>query len=317
MSSVREGFKFTADDALNMTDAGSARLADSKTRIRDGLRSHARASTPSKRAVQLADRLAIVHAELNDTELAAVIEDQPVSKAVQGIDTDRLHGLRKVTEVIETDLGIDLGHSKFARIASITSTFTSMGSFALAGHSVLLSATALDNAHAKANSISTIKTPRFFDFYRSLAIFIAEGMLFTTPLNFNTAWKGTRFLNNHLLYRFRDVHNGLYKLLLSEVHYAIRGVTPTALRDPEAFATYLTSMVIQTVEFIKQAKENVNPLALLNTAKSIGREFKTFVETTYDLNTADVDISAIAEEALSKFTTTLDSRIIHTPTQGL
>ena len=298
-----------------MDDAGSDRLTDSKTRIRVGLRSHARASAPSERAVRLADRLAIVHTELNNTKLAAVIEDQPVSEAVRTIDTDRLHGLRKVAEVIETDIGIDVGHSKFARIAGITSTFTSMGSFALAGHNVLLSATALDNAHAKASSISTIKMPRFFDFYRSLAIFIAEGMLLSTPLNFNTAWKGTRYLNNHLLYRFRNVHNGLYKLLLSEVHYAIRGVTPSALRDPEAFATYLSSMVMQTIEFIQQAEENVNPLTLLDTAKSVGREFKTFVETTYDLITADIDISAIAEEALSKFTTSLDSRVIHTPTQ--
>lgn len=299
-----------------MADADPDRLADSKHRIRAGLRSHARASAPSKQSVQLADQLAIVHAELNDTELAPVIENQPVSKAVQNIDTDRLHGLRKVTEVIEGDLGIDVGHSKFARIAGIASTFTSMGSFALAGHNVLLSATALDTAHENASSIASIKAPRFFDFYRSLAIFIAEGMLFTTPLNFKTAWRGTRYLNNHVLYQFRDVHNGLYKLLLSEVHYAIRGIAPTALREPEAFATYLSSMLMQTVEFIQAVENNINPLSILNTAKSVGREFETFVENTYDLTTADVDISAIAEETLSEFMTTRDSRNIYTPTQG-
>lgn len=297
-----------------MSDADPARLADTKSRIR-GLRSHALDSASSRRTVQLADRLAVVHDELTNTELAAVAEGRPLSEAVGSINTDQLHGLRKVTEVIEDDLAIDVGHSKFARIAGMASTFTSMGSFAIAGHNVLLSASALDTAHEEAGSISAIEMPRFFDFYRSLAIFVAEGMLFWTPLNFNAAWKGTRYLNNQILYRFRGVHNGLYKLLLSEVHYAIRGIVPAALRDPEAFATYLTSMVMQTVEFIREF-ENVNPLNFLDTAKSIAREFETFVEETYNIITGDVDIAAIAEEALSKFTSNLDSRTMYAPTHG-
>lgn len=298
-----------------MTESDPVRLADSKARIRAGLRSHAVASTPSQRSVQLADQLAVVHDELDDTELVSVTDGQQLSEAVGSINTDRLHGVRKVTEVIEEDLAIDVGHSKFARIVGITSTFTSMGSFALAGHSLLLSATVLDTAHEEAGSVSAIGTPRFFDFYRSLAIFIAEGMLFSTPLNFQTAWRGTRYLNNLVLYRFRDVHNGLYKLLLSEVHYAIRGIAPAALRNPKAFATYLSSMVMQTVEFIQEI-EDINPLTFLDTAKSIGREFEIFVENTYDVTTGDVDIAAIVEDALSEFTTTFDSRTMYIPTQG-
>ncbi|MDZ5811472.1 hypothetical protein U4E84_08950 [Halorubrum sp. AD140] len=102
---------------------------------------------------------------------------------------------------------------------------------------------------------------------------------------------------------------------MSEVYYAIRGIAPAALRDPEAFATYLSSMVMQTVEFIQKVKD-INPLTFLDTAKSIGREFETFVKNTYDVTTSDVDITAIAEEALSEFTTTSDSRTLYTPTQG-
>lgn len=298
-----------------MGKADPDRLADAKHRIRTGLRSHAHASASSRRSVQLADRLAVVHEELGDTDLATVSKGEQLSEAVGSIDTDRLHGLRKVTEVIEEDLGVNVGHSKFARIAGMTSTFTSMGSFALAGHSVLLSATALDTAHDNAGSISAIEMPRFFDFYRSLAIFVAEGLLFWTPLNFKTAWKTTRYLNNHFLYRFRDVHNGLYKLLLSEVHYAIRGVLPTALRDPEEFATYLTSMVIQTVDFIREFGD-INLLNSRDTAKSIAREFETFVKNTYDVTTGNIDIAVIAEAALSEITKTLDSRIMYTPSQG-
>ncbi len=298
-----------------MNKADPDRLADAKHRIRTGLRSHALATVSSRRSVQIADRLAVVHEELGDTELATVSEGEQLSDAVGSIDTDRLHGLRKVTEVIEEDLGVDIGHSKFARIAGMASTFTSMGSFALAGHNVLLSATALDTAHEDAGSISAIKMPLFFDFYRSLAIFIAEGLLLWTPLNFRTAWKGTRYLNNHVLYRFRDIHNGLYKLLLSEVHYAIRGVLPTALRNPEEFATYLSSMIMQTVEFIREF-EDINPLNFLDTAKSIAREFETFVENTYDMTTGNIDIAAIAEEALSEIANTLDSRTMYTPSQG-
>lgn len=299
-----------------MNEADPARLAGAKRRIRVGLRSHALASPSSRRTVQLADRLAVVHDELGDTELAAVTDGQQLSEAVGSINTDRLHGLRKVTEVLEDDLAIDVGHSKFARIAGMTSTFTSMGSFAIAGHNVLLAASALDTAHEVAGSVSAIEAPRFFDFYRSLAIFVAEGMLFWTPLNFKTAWKGTRYLNNRVLYKFREVHNGLYKLLLSEVNHAIRGIVPTALRNPEAFATYLTSMVMQTVEFI-QAVEGINPLNFLDTAKSIAREFESFVEQAYDITTGDVDIAAIAEEAISELVDSLDSRRIYTPTQGL
>jgi hypothetical protein len=298
-----------------MSEADPDRLADAKQRIRTGLRSHALASASSQRSVQLADRLAAVHEELGDTELASVSEGEPLSEAVGSIDTDRLHGLRKVTEVIEDDLGVDVGHSKFARIAGMASTFTSMGSFAIAGHNVLLSATALDTAHERAGSVSAIKMPRFFNFYRSLAIFIGEGLLFWTPLNFNTAWKGTRYLNNHVLYRFRGVHSGLYKLLLSEVHYAIRGILPTALRDPEEFATYLTSMVMQTVEFI-QKFENINLLSALDTAKEIAQEFASFVENTYDVTTGDVDIVMIAREALSEIRNSLDSRAMYTPNQA-
>ena len=177
-----------------MDDADPARLAGAKHRIRSGLRSHAVASLAAKRSVQLADRLAVVHEELGDTEVAPVMDGQPLSDAVGSINTDRLHGLRKVTEVIEDDLGVDVGHSKFARIAGMASTFTSMGSFAIAGHNVLLAATALDTAHEKAGSVSAIETPQFFDFYRSLAFFIVEGLLFWTPLNFKTAWRGTRII---------------------------------------------------------------------------------------------------------------------------
>ncbi|QKY19691.1 hypothetical protein B4589_004590 [Halolamina sp. CBA1230] len=298
-----------------MDDADSDRLAGAKHRIRSGLRSHAVASPAAKRSVQLADRLAVVHEELDDTEVAPVTDGQPLSEAVESINTDRLHGLRKVTEVIEDDLGVNVGHSKFARIAGMASTFTSMGSFAIAGHNVLLAATALDTAHEKAGSVSAIETPRFFDFYRSLAFFIVEGLLLTTPLKFKTAWRGTRYLNNRVLYRFRNVHNGLYKLLLSEVHYAIRGVVPAAFRDPEAFATYLSSMVMQTVEFIREF-EDINVLNFLDTAESIAREFQTFIENTYDVTTGNVDIAVIVEEALSKFTNTLDSRTMYTPTHG-
>ncbi|WP_143416474.1 hypothetical protein [Halobacterium hubeiense] len=298
-----------------MSKADPERLVGAKNRIRTGLRSHALASASSRRSVQLADRLAVVHKELGDTELAPVTEGRPLSEAVGSINTDRLHGLRKVTEVIEEDLGVDVGHSKFARIAGMASTFTSMGSFAIAGHNVLLAASALDTAHEDAGSVSGIEMPRFFDFYRSLAIFIAEGLLFATPLNFQTAWKGTRYLNNRFLYRFRGVHNGLYKLLLSEVHYAIRGVIPTALRDPQEFATYLTSMVMQTVEFIREF-EGINPLNILDTAKSIAREFQTFVESTYEMNIGKIDIAAIAEEALSEIANAPDSRTMYTPSQG-
>jgi len=298
-----------------MDEADPARLAGAKHRIRTGLRSHAVASASAKRSVQLADQLAVVHEGLGDTELAPVTEGEQLSAAVGSIDTDRLHGLRKVTEVIEENLGVDVGHSKFARIAGMASTFTSMGSFAIAGHNVLLAATALDTAHEDAGSVSAIETPRFFDFYRSLAFFVVEGLLFWTPLNFKTAWRGTRYLNNRVLYRFRDVHNGLYKLLLSEIHYVIRDVVPTVLRNPEAFATYLSSMVMQTVEVIREV-ENINPLNFFDTAESIAREFKTFVEETYDVTTGDVDIAAIAEEALSEFTNTLDSRTMYTPTHG-
>lgn len=298
-----------------MNEADPARLADAAERIRDGLRSHALDAASSRRSVQLADQLAVVHKELDETQLAETTPGKELGAAVGSIDTDRLHGLRKVTEVVKDDLSIDLGHSKLVRATKTASTFTSMYSFALAGHSVLRSATALDNAHAAAGSISEIEMPRFFDFYRSLAIFLAEGMLFWTPMNFRAAWRGTRYLNNRYLYRFRSVHNGLYRLLLSEVHYAIRGIAPRVLRNLEEFTTYLSSMVLQTVEFIEQF-EDVNPLQVTGRIESIAHEFKAFAEEAHGLSIEGVDIPALVQEVLAEFTGVVDSRTIYTPTQA-
>jgi hypothetical protein len=284
---------------MNTVDLDRIELV--RDRVQAGLRTHAVDSIHSRtRAVQLADKLDAIHDGLDAIGLGEKEEEQTVKQALGGVHETTLRRLRKVTEVIEDDLAIDAGHAKFARVAATGARLTSTGAFVIAGHNLLISANELDTANQLADSVSKIEERRFVDFYRAICLFCAEAILFYTPFNFNLAWKGTRILNNRAVYRLREFAPSLHRLVLSEIHYAIRGIIPTALRAPDAFIDYLASMASQTVSLVRQF-ENIGFGDLRPLVEQTVEEYQTFVEEAYEVATADVDLSAIVQSVVQKF----------------
>ena len=276
------------------------RLEAIQTRIQAGLSEHATTES-KKRSVQLADRLAAVHDEMEATGLGDLDQVQDVGQALGQIDTTTLHRLRKTTEIVEEDLNVDIGHSKLARAAATGSKLTSIGAFIVAGHNLLINANALDEAHERVGSVQKIKDRRFHDFYRAICIFIAEGFFLATPFNFKFAWRGTRYLNNRVLYRLREFAPDLHRLFLSEIHYVIRGIVPAALRSPDEFARFLTSMAVQTIELLDEFSDK-DLHELLRKVPEIINEYQSFVEAAYEVVPADVNIESVVQDVLAHLT---------------
>jgi hypothetical protein len=269
--------------------------------LQAGLRTHAVASVQSRtRAVQLADKLDAVHDGLDAIGLGEQEDSQTVQQALGGVHRTTLRRLRKVTEVVEDDLAIDVGHAKFAKAAAMGARLTSTGAFVIAGHNLLLSADELDTANQEVGSVRKIKRRRFIDFYRAICLFCAEAILFYTPFNFDLAWKGTRIVNNRAVYRLQRFAPSLHRLVLSEIHYAIRGIVPTALRSPDAFIEYLASMASQTVSLVRQF-EDVGFGDLESLVEQAVEEYQTFVVDAYEVVTPEVNLSAIVSSVVQEF----------------
>jgi hypothetical protein len=246
--------------------------------------------------VQFADGLVGVQKGFESTGLVDVENIGQVGEVLNNIDHNTLRRLRKVTEVVEDDLDIGLGHSKFARIASTGATLTSVGAFALAGENLLISAAALDQAHAQTKAVTEIKDQFFYDFYGSICVFIAEGFLFATPINFRFAWKGTRYLTNRYLYTFRKFPK-LYRLIMSEMHYAIRGIVPGALRAPEEAITYLTSVAAWTIQILREF-DDLSIEQVPDRVADIVERYQAFVAETYEVAMAAVNVEAIIQSVV-------------------
>jgi hypothetical protein len=285
------------------------RISDVQDALTSGLRVHAQAERRLK-SVQLADDLARIHDELTDTELPTADETTDTQAFFSTVSRN-LNRTRKITEVVEDSLQIGVGHSKLARIATTGAQLNSGVALVIASHNLLMSANTLDHAHDSVSSLRDIASERFHNFYRSIAVFIAEAILFTTPINYRLAWKGTRVLNNRFLYALRHsglsgnadaLLKGLHRLMLSEIHYAIRGILPAALRTPDEFVTYLTSVATQTLALVQQLSE-VGLTELPAKAEAVVDEYRHFVEDSYEIAIASIDIGAVASDVIAQLTT--------------
>lgn len=294
-----------------MSTLDPGRISDIETRIESGLRQHATSRQSKTQAIQLADQIASVGETAADAELLDLDAAQTVQQSFNQITPDTLRRLRKITEVVEDSFSINVGHSKFARAAATATNLSSIAAFVLAGQNLFISATKLDRAHETADSINNIKTKFFFDFYASACVFIGEGFLLTTPFNFKFAWKGVRYLNNRYLYRLRKYSSALYRLILSEIHYAIRGIIPAALRDTDAFVTYLSSMTVQTIKMLDQVSTNGIEDLQREVENSV-TGFKRFVETKYEVVTPDVNLQKVALKIYQRILDEVDLSTIPT-----
>ena len=314
--------KFIRFNQTNVTEPNLERLADVQSTIQSGLRVHAR-SERRVRSVQLADELSAIHSEINGAQLPTVDETTDIRTLFSGVDRD-LQRIRKTIEVVEDSLQIGLGHSKLARIAMTGAQLNSGVALVIAGHNLLLSANKLDQAHTSIGSIRDIAAERFHDFYRSIGVFVAESILFTTPINYRIAWKGTRYLNNRFLYSLRHsgfsgkidvLLKGLHRLMLSEIHYVIRGILPAALRTPSEFVTYLTSVATQTLAVLREFSD-IGLEEIPAKAKEVVHEYREFAENTYEVATADVDMGMVIQEVASQFSDGIDLFSVPTPHRG-
>lgn len=138
--------------------------------------------------------------------------------------------------------------------------------------------------------------------FRALCVFVIEGMLFTTPVNYQFAWRGTWYLNNRVLYGLRQTQftRPLHRFVLSEIHYAIRGIAPSAISSPEKMVTYLTSVVMQTVELLREFAD-LELSVIPDTAEQVVEEYLTFVEDAYELTAPDVDVASVVEAVIAQF----------------
>ena len=295
-----------------MTEPDPERLSEIQSTIQSGLRVHARGERRVQ-SVQLADDLSTIYAELDDTELPT--EDGVDNVSTFFSTTDRnLQRTRKTVEVVEDSLDVGLGHSKLARLAMTGAQLSSGVALVIATHNLLISANNLDLARDSVESIQDIAAERFHEFYRAIGLFVMEAILFATPINYQIAWRGTRYLNNRFLYSLRHsgfsgtidtILKGLHRLILSETHYVIRGIVPTGLRAPEEFVTYLTSMATQTLALLWEFTD-IGVGELRGKTEEIVHEYQQFVGDTYEVATADVNVDSVIMNAVGQFRGDLD-----------
>ncbi len=280
------------------------RITDVQSKIKTGLRVYV-TDNHQEKAVHLAEQLSPIYDQVEEQDDLNVVEPEDIRSFCSNIDRN-YQRTRKVTEVVEDSFHVDLGHGKLTRAAMQTSTLNSGVALIIAGHNLLITAHTLDKAHATAPTLSDIATEKFRDFYHALSIFVAEATLFATPINYQMAWRGTRYLNNKFLYKLRysgfsesisGLLKTLHRLILSEVHYVIRGILPSALHNPKKFINYLSSMATQTISMLSQFS-NINSLP--SRIQDTIDEYQKFVVDEYDINPPDVDLSKVTQRVVTR-----------------
>ncbi|GGM51912.1 hypothetical protein [Haloarcula argentinensis] len=201
--------------------------------------------------------------------------------------------------MLEDDLGVCLGHGKFARMAGTVATASSVVAVTIAGWNLVEAADALQEASEKGESLQAVKKKWFDMFYKAIGLFVIKCFLFNTPPNYKTAWKGTGNLNNHYLYRLRSTSAVLYRLTLSEVHYAIRGFTKEALQNVDQLASYLAQMTVKSIEILQEySDDGVDDM--IETVRREVEEFHAFVENTYQIVVPEIELQSVIQEVVKE-----------------
>jgi len=274
-------------------DETRADLATS--RLQSGLRDTRRAMRP--RAVTLAEQLHETESEFN--KVTQIEASKEFSAPSLDATFDDVRRLRKLTEIIEDDMGVSIGSSKFGRVATGISTLSSVGSILVSGQNVLETASVLVRRSEQSDSLSVVSRKHFEAFYGAIGIFTINCMLYTTPLKFKTAWRGTRYINNRFLYRLRGVSGNLHRFILSELHYLIREILPRALKQPVEFTKYLKTMSVTTLIQIKDFG-SLPKADAFSKAKSIIQEFIEFADSTVPYDLPSVNLQSLASEVLTE-----------------
>ncbi len=266
-------------------------------RVQTGLQSHADEESRTH-AVALAERL-VKYADEDGLNVYFEDEVELPASAVSQVDTDTLRRLRKITEILEDDLNVDLGHSKFTQLATTGAKLSSIAALAVASYNLLEAAADLHNAASASGSLEEIEEEYFANFYGATCVFVLECFFFTTPINFQFAWRGTRYLNNRYLFRIREIAPSLHRYVLSEVHYVIRGIGPAALRHVDHFTSYLVSVTVWTIEMLDiEPKYSLEDLG--DQIRETVETYISFVTSAYEIAIPDLSLENLFREILSQ-----------------
>ncbi|WP_137287436.1 hypothetical protein [Halorussus salinisoli] len=281
-----------------MNEPSSERVGLAIARLQNGLRP-ADGRGSQTRAIQLADRIA--ETEL-DPSLLAQYDSASEFKAEQVEPTvDTVRRLRKLTELVEDDFGVDVGHSRFTKVATGLAKLSSLGSVVISGHNLVLAAGDLRQRYRVVGTPEKIKEQQYTTFYEALGIFVIDCMLFTTPLNYRTAWLGTRFINNRFLYRLRGVSKPLHRYAMSEFHYVIRDILPRLLHGAVHYSDYLLSVTVGTFEQLWEFGSDDIPITKIpSTVERLVDEFHQFATTNYAIEPPDLDWNTLYADILSE-----------------
>ena len=279
---------------LRVNNLSDQRIDLAVDRLQNGLRV-GETHDSQQRAVRLAEPLAKIELDsslLSQFGSASEFKAEHVKPTV-----DNVRRLRKVTEIVEDDLGVDVGHSRFARAATGLAKLSSLGSIVIAGHNLILASDDLIERYQAVGTLGKVEEDHYTTFYQALGIFVIDCMLFATPLNFKTAWRGTRFINNRFLYVLRQASPRLHRYVLSELHYVIRGIPPKILHGAVHYYEYLRSVTMSTFEVLWEfERDEIGAREIPSKVNELIEEFRNFISTNYGIDTPELDWKSLYEE---------------------
>lgn len=91
----------------------------------------------------------------------------------------------------------------------------------------------------------------------------------------------------------------------SEIHYAIRGILPSALQHPEEYVAYLATVTVKTVKLMKQFSDYGFD-DLRKQIEEIIAEFRAFVEQTYEVAAPDVNLNKLVIDISTQLSGEID-----------
>lgn len=294
-----------------MVELNETRAALAIDTLTSGLRdSNASAVT---RAVSLAEQ--IIDLPLNTNSLDVPDENDNVFSANDlNVATHNLRRINKLTQLLEGALGVDLANSRINRVALRASTLSSLGSLLLASNNLYKASDELYKTYQHSQTIEDVPQSECTTFYRALAIFGVDCMLFASPLNYRIAWRTTRYLNNHYLYKLRGLNSNLYRYTLSEAHFAIREITPMALRQVTHLIDYLTELTMTTYSYLKEFG-GLNPTDATSTIYDLLNGFQQFIIDQYSTTLPTIDLGTLATEIANELIGIFDGPILSNPVQ--
>lgn len=217
----------------------------------------------------------------------SVISRKNINPSVKKLDR-----LRKILEVVEDKYQIDLAHSKFAGVARLARDASSLAGVIFAAESLVKASTQLVEQHQAANQSVTHESER--EFWIALALLIVECALFQLPIKFRTAWRGTRYLNNRLLWRLRKISKPLYRIILSEIHMGIQDLTSAVLKTvTDDFINLLASISFR--DFWITTEHGGPNNEILQTGYDSVIAFLNFFESHYATKLPDIEAPHISD----------------------